>query len=180
MEYPWYIEVSDDTLLEQGDIVENCQIIIPGAEHYQNIVNETKTSKDIPVKTINGIIVSQSCDIRHDKIDSIILCPIWPLMSSDIFNSSKIREELRQGKRPAYHLLNKLETATLSHDFYVVDFHFIYSIPKAFIIETVKGKTRKRLLPPYREHLSQSFARYFMRVGLPVDIDKEELANYRK
>jgi hypothetical protein len=30
--------------------------------------------------------------------------------------------------------------------------------------------TRLRLLPPYREHLSQSFARFFMRVGLPVDI----------
>ena len=29
---------------------------------------------------------------------------------------------------------------------------------------------RLRLLPPYREHLGQAFARYFMRVGLPVDI----------
>jgi len=27
-----------------------------------------------------------------------------------------------------------------------------------------------RLLSPYREHLSQAFARFFMRVGLPVDI----------
>lgn len=27
-----------------------------------------------------------------------------------------------------------------------------------------------RLLPPYREHLSQAFARYFMRVGLPQDL----------
>jgi hypothetical protein len=25
-------------------------------------------------------------------------------------------------------------------------------------------------MPPYREHLSQAFARYFMRVGLPSDI----------
>ena len=32
-----------------------------------------------------------------------------------------------------------------------------------------KGE-RVRLLPPYREHLSQAFARFFMRVGLPVDI----------
>ena len=29
---------------------------------------------------------------------------------------------------------------------------------------------RIRLLPPYRELLSQAFARFFMRVGLPVDI----------
>jgi hypothetical protein len=26
------------------------------------------------------------------------------------------------------------------------------------------------LLPPYREHLSQAFARFFMRVGLPVEV----------
>ena len=29
---------------------------------------------------------------------------------------------------------------------------------------------RLRLNPPYREHLAQAFARFFMRVGLPVDI----------
>ena len=29
---------------------------------------------------------------------------------------------------------------------------------------------RLRLNPPYREHLSQAFARFCMRVGLPVDI----------
>lgn len=29
---------------------------------------------------------------------------------------------------------------------------------------------RPRLRPPYREHLSQAFARLFMRVGLPADI----------
>jgi hypothetical protein len=33
-----------------------------------------------------------------------------------------------------------------------------------------KAAKRLRLLPPYREHLSQSFARFFMRVGLPIDI----------
>ena len=43
---------------------------------------------------------------------------------------------------------------------------------KAF---TITQAHRLRLLPPYREHLSQAFARYFMRVGLPVDIDKEEI-----
>lgn len=30
--------------------------------------------------------------------------------------------------------------------------------------------SRLRLLPPYREHLAQAFARSFMRVGLPIDI----------
>jgi len=178
MEYPWYTEVSDTEPLEQGDIVENCHIIVPGAEHYRDITNEMTSSKDVPIETMNGIVMSQSCDIRHDKVGSIILCPIWALASSDAFSSSKQREDLRQGKLPAYHLLNEFETPTLPSDFYFVDFHSIYSVPKTFIIETLKGKTRKRLLPPYREHLSQSFARYFMRVGLPVDIDRKKMVNY--
>jgi len=35
-----------------------------------------------------------------------------------------------------------------------------------------KQGNRLRLLPPYREHLAQAFARFFMRVGLPADIPK--------
>jgi len=61
---------------------------------------------------------------------------------------------------------------------YVVNFHTIYSVPKKFIETIVKNKMRKRLLPPYREHLSQSFARYFMRVGLPADIPADDIKNY--
>jgi hypothetical protein len=38
-------------------------------------------------------------------------------------------------------------------------------------LAAANGK-RLRLLPPYREHLSQAFARFFMRVGLPTDIPK--------
>ena len=34
---------------------------------------------------------------------------------------------------------------------------------------------RLRLCPPYREHLAQSFARFFMRVGLPIDIPEEKV-----
>jgi maleate cis-trans isomerase len=32
---------------------------------------------------------------------------------------------------------------------------------------------RVRLLSPYKEHLSQAFARYFMRVGLPRPLADE-------
>jgi len=47
----------------------------------------------------------------------------------------------------------------------------ISSIPLAFVRQrAARADDRLRLLPPYREHLSQAFARYFMRVGLPQDI----------
>lgn len=31
---------------------------------------------------------------------------------------------------------------------------------------------RLSLMSPYKEHLSQAFARFFMRVGLPIDISE--------
>jgi len=55
----------------------------------------------------------------------------------------------------------------------VVDFRHSYSLPFT-LINDISGKLGKRLrlLPPYREHLSQAYARFFMRVGLPIDIPK--------
>jgi hypothetical protein len=63
---------------------------------------------------------------------------------------------------------------TLSAETSLVDFHEILSLPRVFLeIWTMRTMIpRLRLLPPYREHLSQAFARYFMRVGLPTNIRK--------
>jgi len=51
-----------------------------------------------------------------------------------------------------------------------VDFRRLYSLPIAYVRHKLEAALHLRLLPPYREHLSQAFARNFMRVGLPVDI----------
>ena len=53
----------------------------------------------------------------------------------------------------------------------VVDFCSVFTLPLVFLREQARSSAKRlRLLPPYREHLSQAFARFFMRVGLPVDI----------
>jgi hypothetical protein len=56
----------------------------------------------------------------------------------------------------------------------VVDFLELYTLPRGLLEALLRsrGVPRVRLLPPYREHLSQAFARFFMRVGLPQPIDK--------
>ena len=182
MDYKWYDDVLPNSPIEQGDIIENCKILVPNELHYQAILENKENEVPLDIIEINSIILSQSCDIQNEKIDSVIVCPIWSLRKfiekGGWFNSSTAREDLRQGKFPEYHLLQKFESEELPNDFYFVDFHRIYSVPKKFIEAMIKDKSHKRLLPPYREHLSQSFARYFMRVGLPVDIPKDEIKNY--
>jgi hypothetical protein len=182
VDYKWYDNVPGDSSIEQGDILEKCNIIISNEQHYQALLDSKENEAPLDIIEINAIVLSQSCDIQNEKIDSVIVCPIWPLRKfiekGDYFKSSNAREDLRQGKFPEYHLLQRFETDELPNDFYFVDFQHIYSVPKKFLEALTRSKSHKRLLPPYREHLSQSFARYFMRVGLPVNILKDEIRNY--
>ena len=163
--YPWY-EVADDDKIMQGDFIPECPIIIPPSE-----ISE-EDEFDVTVRNYDVIIMSQSCDIEYNKIDLVLLCPVWPLEEvekTDFMKSSKGKEELRRGNVTGYHLLNNCELEDFIIGYRVVDFRNVYSVPLDFIKEFNKSK-RLRLLPPYREHLSQAFARFFMRVGLPVDI----------
>jgi hypothetical protein len=166
-EYPWYEVVSEENDLMQGDFIKDCPVVIPPSE----------ISDDIEVRIINYdvIIMSQSCDLVQRELDLVLVCPIWPLSEfekrSDFFKSKKGKEVLRQGNVPGYHLLNKCKIDGFETEYLVVDFRSVYSVPFDFLVElTQKRDKRLRLLPPYREHLSQAFARFFMRVGLPVDI----------
>lgn len=80
-------------------------------------------------------------------------------------------EKLKRGNQPGYHLLNKSIDDGFE-DYMVVDFRNVYGIQISALLDIVsRMKNRKRLLSPYKEHLSQAFARYFMRVGLPQDIN---------
>ncbi len=71
-------------------------------------------------------------------------------------------------------MLNKGDVGDLSLTHRVVDFSDVYTLPRNFLeslLET-RDQSRLRLRPPYREHLSQAFARFFMRVGLPTGVTK--------
>ena len=118
--------------------------------------------------------MSQSCDLLAEKIDLVSVCPIFTLTelgeNSADYRQSKMKENLRKGWIVGHHLLNKCNING-KEDYLVVDFKNIYGIPLGFLKNLVSSRNNRiRLLPPYREHLSQAFARFFMRVGLPVDI----------
>ena len=166
-EYPWFEVVDGDENLLQGDFIKECPIVIP----------PSKISNEVEVRIVNYdvIIMSQSCDIVQRKLDLVLVCPIWPLSEFEkenpYYKTREGKEALRRGYLPGYHLLNKYEIDRFKMDYLVVDFRNIYSVPFDFIINLAKKRGKRlRLLPPYREHLSQAFARFFMRVGLPVDI----------
>lgn len=160
--------VEGDDLLLQGDFIQACPVVVP-----PTVIEQGKVAAD--VVEYNVVVMSQSCDLAQRKLSLVLVCPVWPLgdfeKSNDFFKSRKGKEALRQGSVPGYHLLNQCELDGFETDYLVVDFRSVYGVSFDLLVDLTKrtGK-RSRLLSPYKEHLSQAFARFFMRVGLPMDI----------
>lgn len=167
-DYPWYDVIDGGEALMQGDFIITCPVLIPTSSFGENEISAKVIEYDV-------IILSQSCDLAHRKLDLVSVSPVWPISDleskSDFFKSRKGKESLRQGNISGYHLLNRCKLEGFENDYLIVDFRNVYGVPLDFIIDLAKDRGKRlRLLPPYREHLSQAFARFFMRVGLPVDI----------
>jgi len=173
-DYPWY-QIVRGPDFTQGDIIQECPIPVPQPDDafLRAAVQGEEPIAQVGLKTATLIVITQACDIENDKAQSIVLCPVWPLEligeRYQDYASQGGRERLRKGHIHHWHLLNKDDELGLG--FLVVDFRELYALPTNYLrLFTERCGERPRLLPPYREHLSQSFARYFMRVGLPVDI----------
>ena len=170
--YPWY-EVVEGTGLEQGDLLTACPVIVPVVGLAFSSQSNT-ISGDI--LTFDVIVMTQSCDLVNDKVTDVILCPHWELSQAGQADSALAKKDTQQtilkGYRHRYTMLAASHLAELTMGVRIVDFGRIFSLPKAFVRQfAASQRKRLRLCPPYREHLSQAFARFFMRVGLPQDIE---------
>jgi hypothetical protein len=173
MEFPWYRAVRG-SVLEQGDLLIGCpRFVIP--------VDALDAETDVVLRreTIDAIILTQSCDlaIRPDgecEATDVLLCPFYlknDLQEHPVFRREDAWEEVRKGRRSFFHVLDSCRLAGHDQDFALIDFHGIFTLNVLLVREFANAAGhRLRLLPPYREHLSQAFARLFMRVGLPADI----------
>lgn len=173
--YPWYCLVKGDEL-EQGDILESCPVFSPPSD--LTLDSFAVGEADFSWEERDVIVMSQSCDLAKNsgKIEEVLLCAVWTRtelsnLPEEPLSSTANMEQARKGRLPAFHVLNECKLPEANRDFSIVDFRRTYSLPLDFSRNFASQATdRIRLLPPYREHLSQAFARYFMRVGLPADI----------
>ena len=171
MDYPWYEFVDCTTEIQQGERIGNCPIIIP-----PNGITE-EGEYEVVVEEYNVVVLSQSCDLENNKIDIVLVAPYWTFDEIEAIHGpsyvgKKYKNKFREGLVPGYHLLETCALDEFTSEHVIVDFKNIYGVDINFLREYVADKKRIRLLPPYREHLSQSFARHFMRVGLPSGISE--------
>jgi len=108
------------------------------------------------------------------KVGTVLVCPfgqISTLPTGHPLATTREQEKARRGHLPGFHILNECDIAGFEFGFSFVALREVYGVNFSFLRAVVERQERRlRLLPPYREHLSQAFARFFMRVGLPLDI----------
>ena len=181
--------------ITQGDLIFECPLIgwkAEGPELTVNAEGETlKAATDAFAADV--VIMTQACDLEYDKVENVVLCPHLSLTDyrSGWENAMRTQEppqnptprawsshykDIREGLVWNLTVLNSLEEGLVTTEHRIVDFHEVFTIPRPFLEAFLKNRNqqRLRLLPPYREHLSQAFARFFMRVGLPVPVARSK------
>ncbi len=170
--YPWY-QAGNWAELEQGDLLPNCHVLLPPSNLTEVLLTAKEGDElgvEVSLNKAQLIVMSQSCDLATNKIDQVLLCGHFPASK----HPKHVRSEIRKERYPALHMLEKCELQGHEFERQIVDFRTIYTLPKDFVVAFAASLgTRVRLLSPYKEHLSQSFARYFMRVGLPRPLKEE-------
>ncbi len=175
--YPRYTYVSGREL-EQGDILFNCPILRPLDEQLPLLLQKQEVEEaEFKIKKVryDFIVMTQSCDLeRRDDgtygVDSVLLCPHWSLQESPVPKGKW--GDINSGKMPRYHLLGRSDLPEVSMEIRLIDLNQLISLPLTYvhILAGEHHQNRLRLGSPYKEHLSQAFARFFMRVGLPQNI----------
>ncbi|MBA4064365.1 MAG: hypothetical protein C0501_11760 [Isosphaera sp.] len=170
--YPWYGVVTGDGL-EQGDVLDSLPVFLPPDDLED--WNEGSAAF-FSTEERNVVVMTQSCDLvsGREKVSEVLFCPVWSrsrYAAGEFLGTPKGLEEARRGTLPGIHLLAACALPGLERDVGIVDFRQTYALPVGFVRKRAAAAgPRRRLLPPYREHMAQAFARYFMRVGLPTDI----------
>src|SRR5207244_12329786 len=128
------------------------------------------------------LVLTQACDLEHHKVRNVVLCPHRPVSEIRVAWDARMRqmgqtpsakawrrycEDIADGYVWNQVFLNNFDSTGLSTELRVVDFHDLFTVPREFLESLLhqRKEARLRLRPPYREHLSQAFARFFMRVG---------------
>lgn len=178
----WY-EVVDETSLEQGDVLLGCpvfRVTMPTPSSAEHAGDGSTSAIDVLEEQHNLVVLTQSCDLVSDKVTDVLVAGIHTYQefvsqggtANTYIRGKSFREAAIKGNLPAQSLLpERLEPPSLPWS--LVDFHHLFTIPKPVLMEYVSSSgQRLRLVPPYREHLAQAFARYLMRVGLPHQLDQ--------
>lgn len=162
----------------QGDIIKDLSFVMGSP-----LREEEKTVMQLPY----AVVLSQDCDLQQDfsssgqsnqdkSLLSVLICPAYILEhfalgthigSWDMrkFNSSDIDKLKGNDSYKRYHYL--CGDAMLSVPDLIIDFKHFFTVPREYMYSIKNGLYVASLSELFREELSQRFANYLSRIGLP-------------
>lgn len=192
MNNDWYRPAPANDELTQGDLIFDCPIVSWGSEPTVIAAGkEGEVLKDAMIVAKTDVVVmTQACDLENCKVRNVILCPHYSQIDYRLAWESEMKEKNQNPTERSWKrhygdicdgfvwnlaVLNSWKQGDQEFSPRIVDFHYVFSAPRSFLDSILKsrGKPRPQLNPPYREHLSQAFARFFMRIGLPTPVNSQ-------
>jgi hypothetical protein len=192
MNEAWCEVIGPEVRLTQGDLIADCPLLAWDAAALPVAGEETDALRGAARSLrADAVVMTQACDLEHDKVRNVVLCPHLPLSQFHAVWEKALQQGGQNPTARAWRntccdiadgfvwnlpFLNRFRgnDSFPEQEIRVVDFHDLFTIPRSFLERLARRRVRARLrlLPPYREHLSQAFARYFMRVGLPAPLER--------
>lgn len=185
-------ELTPDELLEQGDFLLSCSF--PVVEGY---AEDGEMNISI-AEDVSAVVLTQSCDLANKKVENVVfgVCLSLDRYIQKRFESIK-SEKIEKGAADNAELSHQIKGMIKQElvkmcrveaintfilpkipsldEMYIVNFDDIFSLPYGVAVKLFRNQKRIiRLKSPYRECLSQSFARSFMRVGLDERVSTDE------
>lgn len=166
-DFGWFSQ-SESHVSRQGDVLVDVEL--PRVSRDEGVWNTS-------VAVATAIVLTQSCDIpKTSQADILVALAIpWTdflATAGDHAKTTTYQNSLKQGLAVSEFLLPPMPDPLDERGFHVVSFRAIYSIPKELLLSHENVVTMQS---PYREHLSQAFSRFIMRVGLPSTLNKSQL-----
>lgn len=186
----WYESRAATDALSQGDLVFSCPVVGWARDAVAPIGDAAGALTVLRQDYVADVVViTQACDLQHDHVSEVVVCEhisvcdfygLWKEKSIASGQSPTEKawqrhlDNIRRGFIWNHVLLNTQNSDGVQIEHRIVDFSLVRSLPLTFLRSFVAIASCRRVLlkPPYREHLSQSFARYFMRVGLPTSVSQ--------
>ena len=168
----------------QGDIFRDF-------EYIEFVSNNKKTGTGIKKIFPYLLVLSQDCDLESDHknhieckdnqdkyLISILVCPGY---SADALRKGNHLKEyglkmnridsdrwkiIKNNQNPRYHFLRGVQELQIPN--LVVDFKHYYTISRDMLYEYFKDHYLSSVNELFREALSQRFANYLSRIGLPI------------
>lgn len=167
----------------QGDILRDLEFIVGAPISNTEAEIEPSSNKEY------WVVMTQDCDLSQDfaqrlasskmgsnSIRSILLCPAYPARQfytgehlkdwdTETFNAKKVKKIIKNDEYKRYHYIKG--EPELGVPELVIDFKHFFTVPVEVAYSQRKSTYIATIGELYREELSQRFANFLSRIGLP-------------